>query len=105
METAIAIDSLLLRDDAVFLTSTDDAEGTVVAMRIDAATGKIVWKEVLGHGTRIDERTTYAGSSAVTDGKTVWFFSGDGDLAAYDFEGKRLWHRNIEEDYGDFAFQ
>lgn len=92
-------------DDAVFLTSTDDAEGTVVAMRIDAATGKIVWKEVLGHGTRIDERTTYAGSSAVTDGKTVWFFSGDGDLAAYDFEGKRLWHRNIEEDYGDFAFQ
>ncbi len=92
-------------DDAVFLTSTDEAEDTVVAMRIDAKTGKILWTDALGKGIRIDERSTYAGSSAVTDGKTVWFFSGDGDLAAYDFDGKRLWHRNIEEDYGDFAFQ
>jgi len=41
----------------------------------------------------------------VTDGKTVWFFSGNGDLAAYDFDGKQLWHRDIEADYGDFAFQ
>lgn len=92
-------------DDAVFLTSTDETEDTVVAMRIDAKTGKILWTDALGKGIRIDERSTYAGSSAVTDGKTVWFFSGDGDLAAYDFDGKRLWHRNIEEDYGDFAFQ
>ncbi len=91
--------------DAVFLTSTDEAQDTVLAMRIDAKTGKILWTDALGKGIRIDERSTYAGSSAVTDGKTVWFFSGDGDLAAYDFDGKRLWHRNIEEDYGDFAFQ
>ena len=41
----------------------------------------------------------------MTDGKTVWFFSGNGDLAAYDFDGKQLWHRDIEADYGDFAFQ
>jgi outer membrane protein assembly factor BamB len=74
-------------------------------MRISAKTGEIVWKDALGKGVRIDERSNYAGSSAVTDGKTVWFFSGNGDLAAYDFDGKRLWHRNIEEDYGDFAFQ
>lgn len=92
-------------DDAVFLTSADTAADAIVAMRISAKTGEIVWKDALGKGVRIDERSTYAGSSAVTDGKTVWFFSGNGDLAAYDFDGKRLWHRNIEEDYGDFAFQ
>jgi len=92
-------------EDAVFLTSADATTDAILAMRISAKTGEIVWKDSLGKGVRIDERSNYAGSSAVTDGKTVWFFSGNGDLAAYDFDGKRLWHRNIEEDYGDFAFQ
>ena len=92
-------------DDAVFLTSADAETDSIVAMRINATNGEVVWKNELGKGMRIDERSTYAGSSPVTDGKTVWFFSGNGDLAAYDFEGKRLWHRNIEEDFGDFAFQ
>ncbi|HRQ88053.1 MAG TPA: PQQ-binding-like beta-propeller repeat protein, partial [Bacteroidia bacterium] len=92
-------------DKAVFLTSVDESQDACVAMRIDADSGKIVWSEPLGKGIRIDERSTYAGSSAVTDGKWVWFFSGNGDLAAYDFDGNRQWHRNIEEDYGDFAFQ
>ena len=92
-------------EDSVFLTSTDDERDAVVAMRLDAKTGQVVWSHALGEGVRIDERSTYAGASPVTDGKTVWFFSGDGDLAAFDFAGERLWHRNIEEDYGDFAFQ
>jgi len=92
-------------DDAVFLTSADEKQDAIVGMRLDAKTGKVLWSQPLGKGTRLDERSNYAGSSPVTDGKTVWFFSGNGDLAAYDFDGKQLWHRNIEEDYGDFAFQ
>lgn len=92
-------------DEAVFLTSSDPEADSVVALRLDAKTGKIVWSVPLGEGTRIDERSTYAGSSAVTDGKTVWFFSGNGDLAALDFDGGVRWRRNIEEDLGDFAFQ
>ncbi|MBP6784183.1 MAG: PQQ-binding-like beta-propeller repeat protein [Verrucomicrobiales bacterium] len=92
-------------EDAVFLTAVDEKADAVVGMRISAKNGEIVWSVPFGKGVRIDERSTFAGSSAVTDGKTVWFFSGNGDLAAYDFDGKALWHRNIEEDYGDFAFQ
>ncbi|HQW30604.1 MAG TPA: PQQ-binding-like beta-propeller repeat protein, partial [Verrucomicrobiales bacterium] len=92
-------------EDAVFLTAVDEKADAVVGMRISAKNGEIVWSVPFGKGMRIDERSTFAGSSAVTDGKTVWFFSGNGDLAAYDFDGKALWHRNIEEDYGDFAFQ
>jgi len=92
-------------DDAVFVTSVDEKADAVVGIKLSAKTGKIVWSVPFGKGVRIDERSTYAGSSPVTDGKTVWFFSGNGDLAAYDFEGKQLWHRDIEADYGDFAFQ
>ncbi len=92
-------------DDAVFLTAVDEKADAVVGIRISAKTGEIVWSVPFGKGVRIDERSTYAGASPVTDGKTVWFFSGNGDLAAHDFEGKQLWHRDIEADYGDFAFQ
>ena len=28
---------------------------------------------------------------------------GNGDLAAYDFDGKQLWHRNLQKDYGDYT--
>lgn len=92
-------------DDAVFLTSVDETADAVVGLRISAKTGEILWSVPFGEGVRIDERSTYAGSSPVTDGKTVWFFSGNGDLAAYDFDGNVIWKRNIESDYGDFAFQ
>lgn len=92
-------------EDSIFLTSVDEQRDAVVGICVNAKTGEIKWSEPFGTGVRIDERSTYAGSSAVTDGKTVYFFSGNGDLAAYDFSGNQLWSRNIEEDYGDFAFQ
>ena len=38
------------------------------------------------------------------DGERVYFFYGTSDLIAFDFAGKQLWHRNIQEDYGSFAF-
>ncbi|MAS96575.1 MAG: hypothetical protein CMO55_25580 [Verrucomicrobiales bacterium] len=95
----------IVSNGAIFLTSVDEEEDGVVGIKLNAQTGEIEWSKKFGEGVRIDERSTYAGSSPVTDGKTVYFFSGNGDLAAYDFEGNQLWHRNIEEDYGDFAFQ
>jgi len=90
--------------DSVFLTSVDeDAEG-VVGIHLDAVSGKILWSEKFGEGVRRDSRSTYAGASPVTDGERVFFFSGAGDLAAYDYDGEQLWHRNIQDDYGEFAF-
>ncbi len=90
--------------DAVFLTSVDEKQDGVVAIRIDADTGKVVWSRKFGEGTRQDERSTYAGPSAVTDGKLVYFFSGSGNLVALDFSGKQIWGRDIQKEYGPFAF-
>ena len=91
--------------DAVFLTSVDESQEGIMGIRVDAGSGEIVWSKKFGDGYRHDERSTFAGSSPVTDGKTVYFFSGGGDLAAHDFDGNQLWHRNIEDDFGEFAFQ
>tara|TARA_R110000850_G_scaffold271383_2_gene405630 strand:+ start:3421 stop:4680 length:1260 start_codon:yes stop_codon:yes gene_type:complete len=92
-------------DNAVFLTSADESIDGIVAIRIDAKSGEIVWSKKFSEGTMRDERSNIAGSSPVTDGETVYFFTGAGDLAAFDFDGNLIWHRNIEEDYGQFAMQ
>jgi outer membrane protein assembly factor BamB len=41
--------------------------------------------------------------SPVTDGQHVWVMTGVGALKAFDFAGKEIWSRNIQEDYGKFG--
>ena len=43
--------------------------------------------------------------SPVTDGRTVWVMTGTGMLKAFDFDGKELWMRDIQKDYGRFGLQ
>lgn len=91
--------------DAVFLTSADESQDGIVAIRLDRGTGETVWAKKFGEGIRQDERSNFAGPSPSTDGERVYFFSGSGDLAAFDLAGKEVWKRNIQKDYGSFAFQ
>ncbi|MCB1232162.1 MAG: PQQ-binding-like beta-propeller repeat protein [Verrucomicrobiae bacterium] len=94
----------IVSGDLVFVTAADEAEGGVVAVALDRATGGIKWSKKLGEGIRKDDRSDYAGPSAVTDGERVIFFTGNGDLAAFGFGGDEVWKRNIQKDYGEFAF-
>jgi outer membrane protein assembly factor BamB len=43
--------------------------------------------------------------SPVTDGQHVWAMTGTGILKAFDFDGKELWARDIQSDYGTFGLQ
>ena len=98
--------------DKIFLTSVDTKRERLVAMCFDRKDGKVLWKKdagsgyTAGRGTRVarGSRTTYASPSATTDGKVVVFFFGNGDLVGFDYEGEKLWSRNIQKDYGNFAF-
>ena len=49
--------------------------------------------------------TTWRRPRPLTDGKSVFFLYGDGTLLGFDFEGKELWSRNIEKEYGNLALQ
>ena len=40
----------------------------------------------------------------MVEGKLVVFLYGNGDLVCFDMGGERKWRRNIQDDYGDFAF-
>ncbi len=92
-------------DDYVFVSSSDDVAKTCVAIAIDRKSGKELWRVKMTEGAGRDRMSTFSNSSPVTDGKHVWFFYGTGDLACFDMAGKEIWRRNIEKDYGQFAFQ
>lgn len=98
----------------VFVSSADFKNQTLAALCLDRKTGKVKWQHAVGSGyqaagegtkVQMDDRSNYASPSPVTDGKRVVFFFGNGDLAAFDLNGIKLWQRNVQKDYGDFAFQ
>lgn len=90
--------------DHVFMSSVDEQAQTLLALALDRRSGRLLWQHEVGTGIRKDRRSTYAAPSPVTDGQRVFFFYGNGQLAAFDFSGKQVWSRNIQNDYGQFAF-
>jgi outer membrane protein assembly factor BamB len=101
--------------DAVFLTSHVD-DHDLLLLKINKQTGRIEWTRQVGTGSCLrGEPGSYRGRqkfhrdhnlatpSPVTDGRLVVVHFGNGDLAAYDFAGKQLWKRNLQEDYGRYT--
>jgi outer membrane protein assembly factor BamB len=100
-------------DDAVYLTTQTD-DGDLSALRLDARDGRIVWTTRIGTAEtkrEAEKRSVQkfhrlhnnASPSPVTDGRTVVVHFGNGDLAALDADGKQLWKRNLQDDYGPYS--
>jgi len=84
----------------IFLSGAD--RQTQVVYCIDADTGTILWQKELNDipGTpenkpRIMDDTGYAAPTMAADGTRVFVIFGTGDLACLDFEGNRIWARNL----------
>ena len=105
--------------EAIFLTSHADNQNLEV-LRISKTSGRIEWTRQAGTGAAAvtsvlrkapEERRhqkfhqihNYASPSPVTDGQVVVVHFGNGELAAYDFDGKLLWQRNLQKDYGQYS--
>jgi outer membrane protein assembly factor BamB len=91
--------------DYVFVSSSDEVAKSCVALAFDRKTGKERWRAKVVEGMGRDRMSTFSNSSPVTDGQRVWFFYGNGELVSFDMAGKEIWRRNIEKEYGQFAFQ
>lgn len=91
--------------DRVFLTTfppvreEDEKHGAdILGHCLDARTGKILWTVELPGKVPSPLMYAYSDSttpSPVTDGERVWFFNASGLVAAFDFQGKRLWEREF----------
>jgi outer membrane protein assembly factor BamB len=104
--------------EAIFITSQHD--DNLLLLRLNKADGKIVWTQTVGSGSvkrapikaksaeerreqKFHDKQNMASPSPVTNGKIVVVHFGNGELAAYDFDGHQLWHRNLQEDYGNYT--
>ncbi len=91
--------------DSVFVSSTDEKSKTLRALCFDRKGGKGLWDLEVGIGFSQDENSNFASPSPVTDGKLVVFLYGNGELAAFDFAGKKVWAKSLQKEYGQFAYQ
>ncbi len=91
--------------DCVFVSGADADKDALRAMCFDRSNGKLLWQHDVGQGIQKDERSNYASPSPVADGKLVVFFYGNGDLVCFNLDGSTRWRRNIQKDYGPFAYQ
>jgi outer membrane protein assembly factor BamB len=85
--------------DRIFLTSVDGQELVLLCIGTD---GKQLWRQVVGQGNkdvRGDEGNS-ASPSPCTDGKHVWTFMGNGQLACYTVDGKEVWKIDVQDRYG-----
>ncbi|HWN45401.1 MAG TPA: PQQ-binding-like beta-propeller repeat protein [Thermoanaerobaculia bacterium] len=81
-------------------TSVDDhSEHSFRLYALDAVTGRVAWEREVYRGEPKVERhlkSSLANATPATDGeRVVVLFGAIGKLAAYDFEGKQLWQRDI----------
>lgn len=81
-------------------TSVEDvSEHSFRLYALDAATGKILWDREVHRGApavRRHTKSSLANATPATDGEhVVVLFGPIGKLAAYDFQGKQLWLRDV----------
>ncbi|MGE5611256.1 MAG: PQQ-binding-like beta-propeller repeat protein [Bacillota bacterium] len=92
-------------NDRVFISCVEKGSFKLLAMCFDRKTGQLLWKKDVVIGFSSHPLNDMGSPSPVTDGKSVFFYYGTGDLAAFDMDGKPLWSRNIQKDHGSFNVQ
>lgn len=113
---AVGRSTPVILDKALFLTMHDETSNDLLLARIDKTNGKTLWTRTVGNARtpRQQDRPgmrewqkfhvhhNLASPSVAADRETVVAYFGNGDLAAFDHDGKALWSRNLQKDYGEF---
>ncbi len=87
--------------DRIFLNV---AEGDALALWcVDKSKGAVLWKKPLGGGNVKMRKHNMSSPSPVTDGRSVYIMTGTGLLKSFDFNGRELWSRDVQKDYGSFG--
>jgi outer membrane protein assembly factor BamB len=87
-------------NDRVFLSGGDAHRHEVFCF--SAQTGEILWRQAVtnvpgspANSPEIPESSGVAAATMATDGRRVYAFFADGDLAAFTLEGKLLWSKSF----------
>lgn len=89
------------------LGSRQGADGSshdkIFLLALNRKDGSILWRRQIDSGNRLFRKQNSASPSPITDGKHVWIMTGNGKFACFTMEGKPVWQRDIQADYGTFG--
>jgi len=88
-------------NDRIFLNVAEG--GDLYLWCVNRADGVMRWKQRLSSGNVRMQKQNMSSPSPVTDGTSIWVMTGTGILKAFDFDGRELWSRDIQKDYGRFG--
>ena len=87
--------------DRIFLHVADGDD--LFLWCVERKQGATLWKKPLGGGNVKMRKQNMSSPSPVTDGRGVYVMTGTGILKGFDFDGRELWSREIQKDYGRFG--
>ena len=92
--------SPIVWENRIFLSGGDASAREIYCF--DAATGALLWQHLAANvpgspqeAPEVTEDTGYAAATLTTDGGRVFAMFATGDLVCVDFEGRRVWARNL----------
>jgi len=95
-----AYNSPVVWNDKIFLSGANASKREVYCF--DLNTGKILWQTLVDKipGSpatvpKVNGETGFAAPTLTTDGRRVYAIFANGDLIALDFEGKKVWAKNL----------
>jgi outer membrane protein assembly factor BamB len=91
--------SPIIWGDHLFLTTATDDCATLWMLAYSRTDGRLLWQtKVPTSGIEhVYPKNSRASATATTDGKLVYASFGTHGLAAFDFAGKLVWHRDLGE--------
>ena len=102
-KTAIPLpgyNSPIVWNEKIFLSGANATKREVYCF--DLNTGKILWQTVVekipgssATAPKVNGETGFAAPTLTTDGRRVYAIFANGDLIALDFEGKKVWAKNL----------
>ncbi|HIA19645.1 MAG TPA: hypothetical protein EYN70_09570, partial [Planctomycetaceae bacterium] len=85
-------------NDHIFVTAAQDDKNLVYCLD---RKGKLLWEATIGNCRKVrHKKGSSCNPSPTTDGKYVFVYFKSGDFACLDFQGKVLWRKNLQEDFG-----
>jgi len=81
----------------------DPGGSTLFLFCISETDGRVLWQRELDNNNQVYNKHNDATPSPVTDGQYVWVVTGTGKVAAFDMEGRSIWNKDLQADYGPFG--
>ncbi len=75
----------------------------IFLVAVDRKDGSIRWLRQIDSGNKLFRKQNSASPSPLTDGRHVWIMTGNGKLSCFTMDGKEVWKRDVQADYGKFG--